>query len=331
MLNTLAIVLLLTIIKYNLQLLVIIYFLFITLHYNCDIKSHERGTEIKKRFKSAYIEITNTCNLACTFCPKTTRKKEFMTVKNFDFIVKNITSFTEYIYLHLMGEPLLHPEFCKIIEIAKSYDLSIKITTNGTLLAENIELLSAKPVKQINISLQSILANDIDKKQYLANMYQAITKIREINNNTIIHLRLWNSLENRINSGNTFIREFLLEKYNVDIFGNQDIANGHKLSDKLLLLYANEFIWPNENNLDYKGEAFCHGLRNQIGILVDGTVVPCCLDNNGSLALGNIFDTPLNEILESQPSKALYEGFSNHIAIMELCKHCEYRTRFNRS
>lgn len=293
------------------------------------VKITKRGLAMNKRFKNTYIEITNICNLACSFCPKTTRKQEFMSVENFDYIVKNVDSFTEHIYLHLMGEPLLHPRLNEIIEIANKNDLSIKITTNGTLLEENIALLSTKSVKQINISLQSILTNDIDKNQYLTSVFYAIKEIRKLNPDTTIHLRLWNSVENCINSDNEFIRDFVLEKYNVDIFSVQNINNGHKLGEKLLLLYANAFKWPEENTLDYKGNAFCQGLRNQIGILVDGTVVPCCLDNNGSIALGNIFDTSLEEILETQKAKELYDGFSNHKAVMELCKHCEYRTRFN--
>ena len=91
---------------------------------------------------------------------------------------------------------------------------------------------------------------------------------------------------------------------------------------------AQKFKWPEQNEKMISEEIFCQGLRNQIAILVDGTVVPCCLDSEGKIDLGNIFDMPLKDILESKEVKLIYEGFSNRVAVEDLCKRCSYATRF---
>ena len=72
----------------------------------------------------------------------------------------------------------------------------------------------------------------------------------------------------------------------------------------------------------------CYGLRDQVGVLSDGTVVPCCLDHNGDIRLGNIYEQPIEEILNSPRAKAMVEGFSCRKAAEELCRKCGYARRF---
>ena len=93
---------------------------------------------------------------------------------------------------------------------------------------------------------------------------------------------------------------------------------------------AEKFEWP-DIQIDSLGEeVFCHGLRNQIGILVDGTVVPCCLDSEGNINLGNIFEKSLKDIVEDKRARDIYDGFSRRRAVEELCKKCGYATRFKK-
>ena len=91
---------------------------------------------------------------------------------------------------------------------------------------------------------------------------------------------------------------------------------------------AQKFEWPNDKREAAKGETFCYGLRDQVGILVDGTVVPCCLDGEGQIALGNLFNQPFEEIITSERSKRIYDGFSNRQAVEKLCQSCTYAKRY---
>ena len=101
--------------------------------------------------------------------------------------------------------------------------------------------------------------------------------------------------------------------------------DGYKLQDNIYLEYDGIFEWPDAEREEYESEeVFCYALRNQIGVLVDGTVVPCCLDHNGDIPLGNLFHQSLTEILASPRARALYDGFSHHMASEPLCRRCGY-------
>ena len=84
--------------------------------------------------KKAYVEITNRCNLACSFCPKTKREPRTMSAQEFGLVLSRLEGYVQYVYLHVMGEPLLHPELTTFFALAKARDMKICITTNGTLL-----------------------------------------------------------------------------------------------------------------------------------------------------------------------------------------------------
>ena len=53
--------------------------------------------------KKAYVEITNCCNLACSFCPKTRRAPRTMSAQEFDLVLSRLEGYVQYVYLHLMG------------------------------------------------------------------------------------------------------------------------------------------------------------------------------------------------------------------------------------
>ena len=108
-----------------------------------------------KKFKKIYVEITNICNLNCPFCSKDNNKLKEMTKEEFEYILKKINNYTDYLYLHVKGEPLLHSKLNEIIELCDKYHKKVNITTNGTLLKDNLEIM--KKVRQINISLHSLL------------------------------------------------------------------------------------------------------------------------------------------------------------------------------
>ena len=290
-----------------------------------------------RRFKKVYIEITNVCNLSCNFCPKTKRKYKFMNKEEFNYILKEVKPFTEHIYLHLMGEPLLNENIQEFLEESGNQGLYVNLTTNGTLLnTVGDTLIKAKALRQVNISLHSFEANKktVELEEYLKDISNFIIKARE-NSNIICAIRLWNMDSNDLKGENNLNREILKileENLNLDFSLAEKLqeTNRIKLKDKVYLNMAEKFQWPDIKIDTLEEKVFCHGLRNQMGILVDGTVVPCCLDSDGNLPLGNIFEKSLKEILEGERAINIYNGFSRRVAVEDLCKRCGYDTRFKK-
>jgi len=288
-----------------------------------------------KRFKKVYIEITNVCNLSCNFCPKTVRELKFMEEDSFLHIVKAVKPYTDYIYFHLMGEPFLNPQLGRFLEISGENGLKVNITTNGTLINNVKEVLIASTaLRQVNISLSSFEANEKtdDLNVYLDNVVNFIYQAKE-KSKIIVSIRLWNMDSEELkgsNQSNGDILDMLETKLKLDFKLSEKLqkSNSVKLLEKVYLNMAEKFSWPDINQEKIEESVFCYGLRDQMGILVDGTVVPCCLDSEGNIPLGNIFKTPLEEILNSERATNLYEGFSRRCAVEELCKRCGYAKRY---
>lgn len=287
-----------------------------------------------KRFKKVYIEITNICNLTCNFCPETKRVQEHMTLERFEHVLKEVKPYTDYIYLHVKGEPLLNPKIEEFLYMGYKNGFNINITTNGTLLKKNIDkLIDKKSIRQINISLHSIEGNKSMKKnkEY---MYDVLSVVKEFlrKTNIIVSLRLWNlEQDNNLNiHKNEDLLKIIEDEFSLD-YKIKDIlypGRGIKLMDRLYLNQDLRFTWPSLSEKEDDGIGFCYGLRDQIGILVDGTVIPCCLDGEGILNLGNIMTTTFKDIIEGERAMNIYNGFSNRKAVEELCRKCGFRRKF---
>lgn len=262
-------------------------------------------------FKKIYVEITNNCNLSCSFCNEVKRKRQFISIDKFTILMNKLKGYTNYLYFHLMGEPLLHPNINELIDLG-SKNFNINITTNGYLLDR---VKDNKNITQINISLHSY--NEKYNKsldEYLNNIFESVDNL--LVNNTIINYRLWT---------NTKYKDEILNKlnnyYNVNINGNT------KIRDNVFIEFDTEFIWPNLDNNYCSDIGSCMGLRTHIGILVDGTVVPCCLDTNGIINLGNIYKDDLSVILNQTRVKNMKNNFMNNKKVENLCKHCNFYDR----
>lgn len=288
-----------------------------------------------KRFKKIYIEITNICNLSCNFCPKTTRALKTMEVEAFSHILKEVKPFTDYVFFHLMGEPFLNPELAKFLELSNDCGLKVNITTNGTLINKVKDaLITATALRQVNISLSSFEANEgeLSLREYIDNIVNFIIEANT-KSNIICSIRLWNMDSEELkgsNEANGEIIQMLEAKLGLNFSLTEELLKAHsvKLMHNVYLNMAEKFEWPDINKVNGEEEVFCYGLRDQIGILVDGTVVPCCLDSDGNIPLGNIFEIPLEEILASDRANNFFEGFSRRRAVEELCKRCGYAKRY---
>ncbi len=276
-------------------------------------------------FKKIYIEITNICNLKCKFCPDTSRVKKYMTIENFEKIIEKICKYTNLVCLHVKGEPLLHNNLEEILQILEKYKLKANITTNGTLIKSKLDILkNSKSVRQINISLHSITQNDILYKEYLKDIFESVEELENI----IISYRLWNLKtieENDIN--NEIIKEienhYKIENLKENLSKNEFL----KIKENVFINQDIEFTWPDIKKENIIEQGKCLALKEQIAILVDGTVVPCCLDNNGDIRLGNILEETLEEILNLDKSIEIKKNFENKIITCKLCKTCGFLKR----
>ena len=277
-----------------------------------------------KRFRKIYLEISNLCNLKCAFCPGTKRTPHAMTEEEFSALLPRLEPYTDFLYFHLMGEPLCHPKLERFLALAGDFGFKVILTTNGTLLQKRQEvLLAAQGLHKLNISLHAFEANDLSVpfEDYLRDCF-AFGKAAE--GKKIVVYRLWNhgGADERNAEILSAMEHFFPKPWAED-------RRGVRIGEKIFLEYGDKFDWPDLSAEDGGDHVFCYGLRDQIGVLCDGTVVPCCLDHEGDLALGNLHHQTLEEILESPRTQSIIEGFRNKKAAEELCRKCGYARRFS--
>ena len=278
---------------------------------------------MKKRFKKIYIEITNKCNLNCSFCSRTTKEGKELTIDEFIEIISKIKDYTDYVYLHVQGEPLLHKDLEEFLNICEDNNIKVNITTNGTLINNYVDIFKkSKSLRQINISLHS----ENNKKNYYDEVFSSCKKL---SSNIYISYRIWNLNTLKPTKELINIIDKISEYYELD-----DSLKESILKEKSTKIYINTFVdkdnlfeWPDLNNSVDK-DGFCYALKTHIGILSDGTVVPCCLDRDGIINLGNIFKESLDDILNKKITKDIIDGFKNNKAVHPLCKKCNFRDRF---
>ena len=275
------------------------------------------------RFRKIYLEISNLCNLRCRFCPGTGRPGKAMTVEEMAILLPKLRPWSDYLYFHLMGEPLLHPHLTQFLEMGGSWGFKVILTTNGTLLPkQQTVLLNAPALHKVNISLHAFEANDLSVpfEEYLQG---CLDFGRAAQGKVLVSYRLWNQ------GGQDQKNQQILAALH-GAFPGQWVQErrGIRIGERIYLEHGDKFDWPDLTAEDHGEKVFCYGLRDQIGVLADGTVVPCCLDHEGDIALGNLFDQTMEEILNSPRAKAICDGFSAGKAAEELCRKCGYARRF---
>ena len=273
-------------------------------------------------YNKVYVEITNICNMNCSFCHGHNRKPRQMTMDEFGFILEKIKGQTEYIYYHLMGEPLTHPQLPQFLNLASQKGYKSIITTNGTLLKKRGDEIMSAGVHKVNISLHSFeTGSEQDHVQYVAELANFAKKASD--SGVSVVFRLWNS--GCDNGKNEIAIKLLQESITGEWVQN---TRGIRIREKIYIEFGERFEWP-DSNAQIKGDKyFCYGLKDQFGILVDGTVVPCCLDSDGVINLGNVFKEDIADILNSKRATAIVEGFKCRNAHENLCKRCGYAQRF---
>ena len=273
-------------------------------------------------YSKVYIEITNRCNMNCSFCHGHRRAPRSMSTEEFSHVLDQLKGQTEYVYYHLMGEPLTHPRLPEFIRMAGRRGYKSIITTNGTLLSRRGEELLLAGVHKVNLSLHSFEnGEDEDHARYVQSLADFAKKAADTG--TIVVFRLWN--QGFDDGRNQTALELLRESISGDWVESR---RGVRIRDHIYLEWGERFEWPDEN-AEIKGDKFfCYGLKDQFGILADGTVVPCCLDSDGIINLGNIFREDIASILSTERATAMVECFQRGEASEDLCRRCGYAQRF---
>lgn len=273
-------------------------------------------------YSRVYVEITNICNMSCSFCHGHKRAPRRMSGEEFEYILDRLTDHTKYIYYHLMGEPLTHPQLPEFLRLAKARGYKSIITTNGTLLDRRGDELLEAGVHKINLSLHSFEDGGEEAHgKYVRSLATFAKKAADAG--VIAVFRLWNKgCDGGMNDASLeLLREYIPGEW-------VQSQRGLRIRERIFLEWGERFEWPDLSADIQTNRTFCYGLKDQFGILVDGTVVPCCLDSEGAIALGNIFTDDIYKILASPRACAIVNGFRRGVAAEELCKRCGYVKRF---
>ncbi len=275
------------------------------------------------RFKKVYIEITNTCNFSCSFCFPSSRPKALLSVEKFTEVLKRIKPFTEYIYLHVLGEPLLHPHFGELLEVAFCEGFKVNITTNGSLLTKlKVSPDVLKQVRQFNLSLHDAAENV--PEEHLDDYFSGVCNfVKSYQGQCLFSLRLWNGGAEGVSAFNQRCIDVLNREFSLKLTADALNQRCTNLADGVFLRNAARFQWPGQVERASEAHA-CYALRDHIAILSDGSVVPCCLDADAQLKLGNIFTDDLSELISSPKAEKIKSGFQQRRAVEPLCQHCGF-------
>jgi radical SAM protein with 4Fe4S-binding SPASM domain len=286
------------------------------------------------KFYRIYIELTNICGLRCSFCPTKNLPNETMSLDFFESTIKEAKKFTNEIACHVVGDPLTLSNLSDYLDVIHKYKMRAMLTTSGYFMKKHsYETLFHPCVKQINISLNAFNKNDttFTFEQYikpiLAFCHEKVKRKEE----SFINFRMWNLDESM--SEENFNLE-LFKKLNSEFNTALDLKDldpkekkSIRLEYKVLLHFDNYFEWPSLGNKNH-GHGTCQGLNSHIGILADGRVVPCCLDNDAVMELGNLKKQPLKEIVYGKRATDIVEGFKVANCSEEMCLKCSYKDRF---
>lgn len=271
-------------------------------------------------FKRIYLEITNHCNLSCPFCISN-KRNDYVSIENFKILISKIEEYTNYIYLHVLGEPFSHPNFDYLLSIIDKTNLNVQLVTNGTYLSKYPDILKHKCIRKISISIHSIDYVKLEE-EYFENIDKLIF---EVSNNTNIKMELrFYNFENLKNNSLKYFN-YLKEKY---VFENTKKINSFKIKQNVFIYSEKLFKWPNIKDKNYYPNGRCLGGDKMLSILTNGDVVLCCLDPYGHTKIGNIYQQELKDILKNELYLKHLNEMKKNKMTFELCKKCTYKLRF---
>ncbi len=261
-----------------------------------------------------------------------------MNLEKFDKLNLQLKDITKELAYHVVGDPLVLSNLEDYLNISLKHNLKVNITTTANnLKKDHFDVLMNDTIRQINFSINSYNANSHKKSldEYINPILDFCEFAVSKKQHFFINLRIWNLDETK--SALEFNKE-VFEKVNNRFNSNINIDDIYKNRPKNIKIarmiffnFDEYFNWPSLDNDFVSNEGTCYGLDSHFGILSSGTVVPCCLDKDGIVNLGNINNTQLKDILSSSRVKKIQKGFRENRLLEEFCQKCEYRTRFDKS
>lgn len=250
-----------------------------------------------------------------------------------NFELKDITKELAY---HIVGDPLVLSNLDDYLNISKKHGLKVNITTTANnLIKSHYKTLMNETIKQINFSINSYNANSHKKSldEYLNPILDFCEYAKSLKQHFFINLRIWNLDETQsAKEFNKKVFKSVNERFNTNIDINQiyDKKPKNIRIDRMIFFnFDDYFNWPSLDNNFISDRGFCYGLDSHFGILSSGDVVPCCLDKDAVVNLGNTKTSSINEILNTNRVKNIQNGFKEKKVIEEFCQKCEYRLRFD--
>jgi len=289
------------------------------------------------QFHRVHIEVTNICGLACSFCPPKVNSSKTMSLLFFEKVLLQLRPYTKTLAFHVMGDPLTLSNLEEYLHLAQKYGFEVELTTSGYYLGKTkAQILFHQAVRQLNISLNSYNKNSLNMTfdEYIDTVLAVCSQKMQHYPKPFINLRLWN-LDDICSEAlyNRMLFDKLSSHFDTPLDENEIYKNKVKsirLASKVLLHFDSYFEWPSLNST-HESDGTCYGLKSHVGILANGTVVPCCLDGEGVIALGNLKETTLESILSSKRARDMIEGFREFKAVEELCKKCSYKDKFSQT
>lgn len=288
------------------------------------------------KFDRVYIEISNICNLQCSFCPEVERDKKIMEFALFKSTIDQLQGLTSEVTFHLMGEPMTHPEFGRFLAYCEQVKMNVQLTTNGTLIKDEnrAQHLLSPAIRQVNFSLQSYLANYPDKevKNYLHPIFQWTKKAMTLRPDLYVNFRLWSvggdgiAEEQRQTLVTSINNEF---GSHLPVSADVGFRKSKHIQARLYAHFDSRFEWPNRQRPVRSVTGFCYALKNHFGVHADGTIVPCCLDKESDLALGKVQEGILLA-LNSERALKMLRGFARNELCEGLCQRCGFISRFDK-
>lgn len=276
------------------------------------------------KLKRIYLEITNICNLNCSFCSPLKREKRFMNLEKIEDALIKLKATDAHIYPHIKGEPLMHPDFDKFALLCRKHGFNLNVTTNGVFIDKYKDILLEIP-RQVNISIHALTDGQIEKKEeYLLKVLDFLKRAEE-NKKPNVSIRFWTENQEELSDETFELMSYFGKAFNTEL--PKKISKGRnalKLCDNIYISLMNKFEWPDKEKKEERKNGTCLGGREMLGILADGTVVPCCLDADGEINLGNIFEEALEEILKKERYIKLKDGFTGNEIPEELCRKCTF-------
>ncbi|WP_187106401.1 radical SAM/SPASM domain-containing protein [Campylobacter lanienae] len=271
------------------------------------------------KFQKVYIEISDICGCECSFCPSVNIAKfGSMDLELYERILSQIRGKTRAICLHLLGDPLANLNLNQYLSLAYDKGFKIDLVTTGKYLRKH-DFSTLSKAHQISFSLSAFVDKNAKfSENYIDDLLAFCQFTQEIKSEIFINFRIQKHMINEPKF--EMIKAKFEQFFGVKIGCNESRV---RLAYKIFLVFKEYFEWrePNSQN----PSKYCHGLISQIGIKSSGIVVPCCVDANARINLGNIGQNSLNEIVNSPKAKAIIDGFKQGKAIENLCQKCEYK------